>query len=568
VANCVTASTDSGPLALNKRVHYAFGMVLGVDEFRQEQQHRAWKERLSNLLLHGYGTVCGLQVTANAFDTDVEIRVAGGYALSPRGRWLWVDRDQCALLNRWLRANRAALSPPLGPGRQTLYVNLCYAECDVDLVPIAGQACASDDATRAASRTLESFRVEFAWEPPPQPGEDAVRLFGDLMAQVEIVPASSPPGSPPSDERALLLEAVRAIGQQASPPLSPPAPGPYRLDEATACATIHEALAVWATEICPRLEKPTGEEGCILLACIDLEVDAAGELVFAVDTEGELLPGSVVVDNCVRPVLVSDRLKQELFCLIGQGSPGGGGGLSGPRGPDGVTGPPGLQGLIGPAGPQGLVGPAGPVGPAGLAGPQGLPGVGQGVEGPAGPVGPAGAIGADGADGAVGPAGADGADGAVGPAGADGAIGPIGADGAIGPIGAEGPQGLIGPAGPVGADGPAGAAGPAGADGAVGPAGPQGLIGPPGAGVIDQGDAVFVAGQWGQLESQRQPIALVEPGPITMLVVRQTPADFFTEGGNVALTAAIVGGRMTIIATNLSARQLEELTVTWWAFQQ
>ena len=68
--------------------------------------------------------------------------------------------------------------------------------------------------------------------------------------------------------------------------------------------------------------------------------------------------------------------------------------------------------------------------------------------------------------------------------------------------------------------------------------------------------------------SQRQPIPLIEPGPITMLVVRQTPADFFTDGGNVALTAAIVEGRMTIVATNLSARQLDELIVTWWAFQQ
>ena len=92
-------------------------MVLGVDEFRQEQEHFEWKHALSNLLLHGYGTVCGLQVTAAAQTDDVEIRVSQGYAISPRGKWIWVDRDQCALLGRWIRGHLAELSPPPGPAR-------------------------------------------------------------------------------------------------------------------------------------------------------------------------------------------------------------------------------------------------------------------------------------------------------------------------------------------------------------------------------------------------------------------------------------------------------------------
>jgi len=52
-----------------------------------------------------------------------------------------------------------------------------------------------------------------------------------------------------------------------------------------------------------------------------------------------------------------------------------------------------------------------------------------------------------------------------------------------------------------------------------------------------------------------------------MLVVRQTPATFFTEGGNVALTAAVVGGQVNVVATNLSQIQLTELVVAWWSFQ-
>ena len=100
-----------------------------------------------------------------------------------------------------------------------VFVRLCPAECDVDLVPIAGQACIPDDASRAPSRTLETFRVEFSWERPPEPPQTLMHEFADLLAQVEIVAD----GSPPEDDSAALLEAVRALGladrQRASPPV-------------------------------------------------------------------------------------------------------------------------------------------------------------------------------------------------------------------------------------------------------------------------------------------------------------------------------------------------------------
>ena len=99
---CTKSATDNEPLAPNKRVHHAFGMVMGVDEFQQEQAHFEWKHRLSNRLLHGYGTVCGLRVSKReASDSgDVQIAVSRGYAISPRGRWIWVEHDQCMCIPR------------------------------------------------------------------------------------------------------------------------------------------------------------------------------------------------------------------------------------------------------------------------------------------------------------------------------------------------------------------------------------------------------------------------------------------------------------------------------------
>jgi hypothetical protein len=317
--DCLTVSADNAPLIPTKRLNYTFGMVLGVDDFRQEQAHFEWKHQLSNRLLHGYGTVCGLQVSARAVvqPSDVEIRIATGYGLSPQGKWMWVEHEQCARLGAWLERQAAAMSPPLAPGRHTIYVNLCYVECATDLVPIAGQACASEENTRAPSRIQEAFRAELAWTPPPQPAEDRIRQFGDLLAQIEIVPETTSPVTPDDSEYFLAL--VRQLAVEASPPLaSPPGTGPIRLTALTACETIRQALTIWITEVCPHLQPPSapGAEDCILLACIHFDVDASGRLSFALDAQGNLVPGSVEVDDCVRPVLVPDRLKQELFCLL------------------------------------------------------------------------------------------------------------------------------------------------------------------------------------------------------------------------------------------------------------
>ncbi len=248
---CTTVSTDSAPLKPNKRVNYTFGMVLGADEFRQEQEHFEWKSRKSNLLLHGSGTVCGLRVTTHALASEVEIRISPGYAISPQGKWIWVERELCARLGEWLARNET--SPSL-TGPQTLYVNLCYDECETDLVPIAGQPCADDEDTRAASRILETARAEFSWSPPAPEVEQQFRAFGDILSRVEIADGTISP-----DDSQLLIDLVRGLAVVTSPPFigspsnfSPPLEK-IMLSEMTACDTIREALAVWTTEVCPTL---------------------------------------------------------------------------------------------------------------------------------------------------------------------------------------------------------------------------------------------------------------------------------------------------------------------------
>ena len=123
-----TSSATTAPLTPNKRVNYNQGMVLGVDDFRQEQTHLEWQDHLANRLLHGYGTVCGLHVSERPSPSsgDIEILIKQGYALSPHGRWIWVEQDQCAYLRKWLQTHAQDNPAFVGPGTFSVYVKLCY----------------------------------------------------------------------------------------------------------------------------------------------------------------------------------------------------------------------------------------------------------------------------------------------------------------------------------------------------------------------------------------------------------------------------------------------------------
>lgn len=313
--DCIKASANNAPLDPKKRLNYEFGMVLGVNDFRQEQEHHEWKHRLSNRMLHGYGTVCGLQVSVGATTggNDVEVRISPGYAITPKGNWVSVEKDQCGQLNQWLQNHKNDLSPPPGPGEQRLFVTVCYDECYTELVPIAGQACASDEDSSKPSRILESFKIEFSWQMPKQLLEDNARAFGELMQRVEFIPGSSSP--PGLDDSELLIGLIRNFDISTSPPLSsPPEEMTIQLFEDTACATLRRALNVWVTEVCPRL---ANTEDCLLLAAIGFSLDANGNLIVNVDAQNNLVPGTVTIDESERPVLIPDRLKQELFCLFG-----------------------------------------------------------------------------------------------------------------------------------------------------------------------------------------------------------------------------------------------------------
>lgn len=334
------ATATAGPLSAepDKRVHYTLGLVLGVDEFQQEQFYHMSGRRWHNRLLHGYGTVHGLAVTTpEPGAADPELQVSPGVAVDPCGREICVPDTMCVRLNGWLDRHRPTLEElyPGGVDTLPLAVVLCYRECETDVVPVPGEPCRTQEDAMQASRLRDSFELRLAlreeslFGSPPEETEtglhlfryahaeeEAVRAFGGLLAGVETVSVAAPGAG-----RAELLAAVRALGDpegdEASPPASPP--GSIVLAEDEAPDAFREAFRVWVTEVRPaiRAREPGGvacdaadDECCVLLAEVDMPV-TAGWAVGGVAFEP-------IEEN--RPILLHTRLLQEWLELPGGGS--------------------------------------------------------------------------------------------------------------------------------------------------------------------------------------------------------------------------------------------------------
>ncbi len=300
-----------------KRVRYTMGLVLGVDEFQQEQTYFIARDRLHQRALHGYGTVHGLRIATRPADGDVEVVVGPGLAVDAHGQHICVPGPQCARLQAWL--NRTDVRDRIGrvdgspPGTVRVYVTLCYRACATDRIPVPGGPCRSQEDSTEASRIQDDFELRLALTPPPQPEEDATRLFGDLLRMIEWV----------GDDEAGLTEAellaqVRALAPAsaptsppASPPLSPPGTLPIRASEAG--TLLQRAFRVWVTDVRPLVMAsaachPPEAEACILLAALDLSLDATGGTLRVTTTDGE---PDVYIDETDRPYLLTTRLLQE-----------------------------------------------------------------------------------------------------------------------------------------------------------------------------------------------------------------------------------------------------------------
>jgi hypothetical protein len=334
-----------------KRVNYTFGLVLGVDEFLQEQIYFMEKDHSQYRLAHGYGTVCGLRVQVTT-GVNLEVQVSPGVAINPQGQEIHVPRLMCAKLNDWLTANKAALQNVFGasPSSLSLCVVLCYRECPADMVPVPGEPCRTQQDTMAASHIAESFELKLCLDidqlvtsPPGSPflnssgmpaglcfrpsqlEEHNIREFGMLLQRIRITDAAST-----FLTRQQLDDLVRGLEQPigspaGSPPLSSPpfTVGPLYLHPNDAKEFLRSAFLVWITEVRPSIGATANSSGCdepgeqcVLLAELSVPINNTWQVA-----------GAVTIDETRRPFLVQTRLLQEAMLCGFSGTGAGGAGL-------------------------------------------------------------------------------------------------------------------------------------------------------------------------------------------------------------------------------------------------
>jgi hypothetical protein len=100
-----------------QRVNYEFGLVLGVDEFVDEQCYFLEKEYQHNRALHGYGTVSGLLVSAAETGDDLEVQVGRGIGIDQYGR-VFIVRNTTTVGDPSPVQSRWSWYPPSTPTRR------------------------------------------------------------------------------------------------------------------------------------------------------------------------------------------------------------------------------------------------------------------------------------------------------------------------------------------------------------------------------------------------------------------------------------------------------------------
>lgn len=125
-----------------KRVNYFDGQVLSAQDLQDEQSYVRDKQRMLNRTLHGWGVVCGLQVSVR----PDAVRVEAGLALDCRGNEIVVP---------------TAVESPLPETDAERFLVVEFVEKPVDHVPVPGGG-----EQPQATRIEEGFSVRLQSDDP------------------------------------------------------------------------------------------------------------------------------------------------------------------------------------------------------------------------------------------------------------------------------------------------------------------------------------------------------------------------------------------------------------------
>jgi hypothetical protein len=148
-----------------------------AEDMRAEQEYFREKLRRHNRYLHGWGVVCGCSVEAYPDkDHPWQVRVCPGYLITPQGDEVLIgEQVKFDLAGERLQAYDPCVrvsscqptgARPAGEKPTTIYLAVCYAECETRPVRIHAAGCGCDEAACEYSRVRDSFELALLTEPP------------------------------------------------------------------------------------------------------------------------------------------------------------------------------------------------------------------------------------------------------------------------------------------------------------------------------------------------------------------------------------------------------------------
>lgn len=182
--------TDQAPAAANcaalpdlTRLRYFHGQMLGANDFQTEQEYFRKQLKLINRCLHGYGTVCGLEVKPvkseipcdpkverKPDDWKIQVTIECGLALDCEGESLVVKYP--INVDLWKELNdddRRRITGTMGEkGRiiPPIYLSICYCVQPLDPVrPVLPDACGAISEC-IYSKVRDTVRVKVSLEKP------------------------------------------------------------------------------------------------------------------------------------------------------------------------------------------------------------------------------------------------------------------------------------------------------------------------------------------------------------------------------------------------------------------
>jgi hypothetical protein len=188
-----------------ERVKYFPRQLLTADDMTADQDYFRNKMRRHNRYLHGWGVVCGIEVTvAPVAKAPWRIQIGAGYALGPYGDEIHIPEP---VLLDLAQCGAGGETDPCDPGSllrgfpaksgAKLFVAVRYEECYTRPVRVAPGGCGCQETSCEPSRVRETFQIECLAELPAshQPASHGASLC-DLVSGRALAPCPPCPADP------------------------------------------------------------------------------------------------------------------------------------------------------------------------------------------------------------------------------------------------------------------------------------------------------------------------------------------------------------------------------------